>query len=97
MIVGKFFAHQGPKELGLGARLKKAKYRGSAGENIGAGGGPLGTPVQMVNGWMHSSLHRANLLSRSWRTVGIGFMPAFPIPTSSTPVATFTTDFGVRP
>jgi uncharacterized protein YkwD len=96
MVAGKFFAHQGPKERSLGPRLKKARYRGAAGENIGAGGGPLGSPLQMVNGWMHSSLHRANLLSRKWKTVGIGFLPAFPIPTSSTPVATFTTDFGVR-
>ena len=50
-----------------------------------------------VNGWMHSTLHRANLLSRKWKTVGIGFLPAYPVPTASTPVATFTTDFGVRP
>ena len=97
MVAGKFFAHQGPKEPALVARLKKAKYRGSAGENIGAGGGPLGSPLQMVNGWMHSSLHRANLLSKTWRTVGIGFLPAYPVPTASSPVATFTTDFGVKP
>jgi uncharacterized protein YkwD len=96
MISGQFFAHQGPKEAGLAARLKKAKYRGSAGENIGAGGGPLGSPMQMVNGWMHSTLHRANLLSKSWKTVGIGFMAKFPLPNSYQPVATYTTDFGVR-
>jgi uncharacterized protein YkwD len=96
MVTGRFFAHQGPREAGLAARLKKAKYRGAAGENIGAGGGPLGSPMQMVNGWMHSTLHRANLLSRSWRTVGIGFLAQFPVPTSSQPVATYTTDFGVR-
>jgi uncharacterized protein YkwD len=96
MISGKFFAHQGPKEKALAARLKKAKYRGAAGENIGAGAGPLASPVQMVNGWMHSTLHRANLLSRKWKTVGIGFVAGFPL-SPTQPSATFTTDFGVRP
>jgi uncharacterized protein YkwD len=94
MISGKFFAHQGPKEKNLAARLKKVKYRGAAGENIGAGGGPLGSPVGMVNGWMHSSLHRANILEKKWRTVGIGFLAKFPLPSTGAPVATFTTDFG---
>jgi uncharacterized protein YkwD len=96
MISGKFFAHQGPKEKALAARLKKAKYRGAAGENIGAGAGAFASPVQMVNGWMHSSLHKANLLSRQWKTVGIGFVAGFPL-SATQPSATFTTDFGVRP
>jgi uncharacterized protein YkwD len=94
MVGQKFFAHQGPKEKNLAGRLKKAKYRGAAGENIGAGAGPLGSPVGMVNGWMHSTLHRANILEKKWRTVGIGFLAQFPVPTASSPVATFTTDFG---
>jgi uncharacterized protein YkwD len=97
MVVGQFFAHQGPKEPPLGKRLKKVKYRGAAGENIGAGAGPMGSPLAMVNGWMHSSLHRANLLYRSWKTVGVGFLPLFPIKTAGQPLATYTTDFGVKP
>lgn len=96
MVLGKFFAHQGPAEGSLGIRLKKAKYRGAAGENLGAGAGSLSTPLGMVNGWMHSSLHRANLLSRRWKTVGIGYVAKFPVPTAAQPVATFTTDFGVK-
>ncbi|MEA2492571.1 MAG: hypothetical protein QOJ29_482 [Thermoleophilaceae bacterium] len=97
MILGRFFAHQGPKELALVTRLKKVKYRGSAGENIGAGAGPLGTPVAMVNGWMHSTMHRANLLSKKWKAVGIGFLPLYPLKTRARPVATYTTDFGPKP
>lgn len=96
MISGKFFAHQGPKEVALASRLKKAKYRGAAGENIGAGAGPLATPLEMVNGWMHSSLHKANLLSRTWKTVGIGYVAQFPLGPAQ-PAATYTTDFGVKP
>jgi uncharacterized protein YkwD len=97
MVVGHFFAHQGPKELGLAPRLRKARYPGAAGENLGAGAGVLGTPLAMVNGWMHSSLHRANLLSRKWGAVGIGVLPKFPLVTPARPVATFTTDFGPKP
>ena len=96
MIAGGFFAHQGPKEPALKARLRKVKFRASAGENIGAGGGALGSPVGMVNGWMHSQLHRANLLSKSWKYVGIGFIAKFPIKGGGAPVGTYTTDFGPK-
>jgi uncharacterized protein YkwD len=96
MISGQFFAHQGPKEPALKARLQRVKFRASAGENIGAGGGALGSPVGMVNGWMHSQLHRANLLSKRWRYVGIGFIAKFPIKGGGQPVGTYTTDFGPK-
>jgi uncharacterized protein YkwD len=98
MIKGKFFAHQGPREPALAARLKKAKYLGRrAAENIGAGGGDLGSPLAMLNGWMHSKLLRANLLDRKWKYVGIGFLAQFPISGQFPPAATYTTDFGVKP
>jgi uncharacterized protein YkwD len=96
MISGKFFAHQGPREPALRDRLRKAKYRGSGAENIGAGAGRLGTPLSMVNGWMHSTLHRANLLNKKWKYVGIGFLPQFPIKGGSPPVATYTLNFGPK-
>lgn len=97
MIAGHFFAHQGPKEPALVTRLRRAKYIGSAGENIGAGAGSLAAPLGMVDGWMHSTLHRANILSKKWKTVGIGFLAQFPLSTPARPVATYTTDFGTKP
>ncbi len=97
MVTRLFFAHQGPKELALAARLKRVKYRGPAGENIAAGAGTLGTPVAIVNGWMHSKLHRANVLHPKWKFVGIAFQARFPIRTSARPVGTYTADFGIRP
>jgi uncharacterized protein YkwD len=97
MVLGGFFAHQGPTEPALAARLKTVKFAGAAaGENLGAGSGYLGTPVAMVDGWMHSPLHRANLLSKRWRAVGIGFLAQYPIKTPAQPVATYTTDFGTQ-
>lgn len=43
-------------------------YR-SAGENIAAG---QRTPEEVMNGWMNSSGHRANILSESYTELGVG-------------------------
>ena len=45
------------------------KWTSAAGENIAYG---QRTPEQVVNGWMNSSGHRANILSSSFTTIGIG-------------------------
>ena len=44
-------------------------YR-SAGENIAYG---YGTPTAVVNGWMNSSGHRANILNASYTQIGVGY------------------------
>lgn len=41
----------------------------AAGENIAYG---QRTPAQVMNGWMNSSGHRANILSANFTTIGIG-------------------------
>ena len=47
--------------------------RGNArvGENLYWGGGSLGTPEQAIAAWLRSPPHRANILSRGWRDVGV--------------------------
>ncbi len=42
----------------------------TAGENIAAG---YGTPADVMNGWMNSDGHRANILNGSFGQVGIGY------------------------
>ncbi len=42
----------------------------TAGENIAAG---YGTPAEVMNGWMNSEGHRANILNGSFGQVGIGY------------------------
>lgn len=42
----------------------------TAGENIAAG---YGTPTDVMNGWMNSEGHRANILNGSFGQVGIGY------------------------
>ncbi len=45
-------------------------YR-SAGENIARG---YATPRAVVNGWMNSSGHRANILNASFTQIGVGYV-----------------------
>lgn len=45
----------------------------SAGENIARG---YATPQAVVNGWMNSSGHRANILSASFTHIGVGYVPS---------------------
>ena len=61
------------------------------GENIAWGSGSLAEPIAMVRAWMHSPPHRANILSRHFRDIGIGIAPGAPVGGSG---ATYTTDFG---
>jgi uncharacterized protein YkwD len=46
------------------------------GENLFWGSGSLGTPSSAIAAWLQSPPHRANLLGRSWRDVGVGMVHA---------------------
>ena len=43
----------------------------TAGENIAKG---YATPQAVVNGWMNSSGHRANILNASYKQIGVGYV-----------------------
>ncbi|MBQ2931950.1 MAG: hypothetical protein IJE62_03780 [Clostridia bacterium] len=43
----------------------------TAGENIARG---QATPQAVVNGWMNSAGHRANILNASYNTIGVGYV-----------------------
>ena len=43
----------------------------AVGENLAWGQGALGSPHQTLAAWLRSPPHRANLLSRRWRDLGI--------------------------
>jgi uncharacterized protein YkwD len=45
------------------------------GENIAWGTGSYGTPRQTMNGWLHSTGHRENILSAAFTELGIGYVP----------------------
>ena len=71
MRVNKYFDHTSPTYGSPFDMLKKfgISYK-SAGENIAQG---YSTPESVVNGWMNSSGHRANILNASFTHMGVGY------------------------
>ena len=70
MAVKKYFDHQSPT-YGSPFDMMKSfgiKYQ-TAGENIAMG---QKTPAAVMNGWMNSSGHRANILNASYNQLGVG-------------------------
>lgn len=57
------------------------------GENIAAG---YATPASVVDAWMNSTGHRANILNASWQGIGVGYVSA----TGSAYGSYWTQDFG---
>lgn len=68
MIRKDYFGHGN-----TGRRLKRYGYNWRIyGENIGGGSGRYGRPGNVFKRWMNSRDHRANILDRRFREVGIG-------------------------
>ena len=68
----KYFSHTSPT-YGSPFQMMKSfgiSYR-SAGENIARG---QATPQAVVNAWMNSSGHRANILNSSFTHIGVGYV-----------------------
>ena len=71
MSDNRYFSHTSPT-YGTPFQMIKAfglSYR-SAGENIAYG---YRTPAAVVDGWMNSSGHRANILNASYTQIGVGY------------------------
>ncbi|MGW7074859.1 sigma-70 family RNA polymerase sigma factor [Streptomyces sp. NPDC054866] len=66
-----FFDHTNPDGEDPGDRVTAAGYKWSTyGENIAAG---QRTPSAVMDSWMNSSGHRANILNCSFKEIGIGY------------------------
>jgi uncharacterized protein YkwD len=96
MIRSHYFEHTSPDGRSVGDRLRAVGYsRGfsaSAGENIAFGAGSRASPAHIVDIWMHSPPHRADILRAAFTEIGIGI--ALGVPGGKTDGATYTTDFG---
>lgn len=68
------FSHTRPDGTSFGTALRQAgiNYRG-AGENIAYG---QRTPEEVMDAWMNSSGHRANILNSNYTNIGIGYYEA---------------------
>ena len=96
MVKQGFFAHDTPDGRDVVDRVRPTGYiRGSwsLGENIAWGSGGLATPRAIVNGWMHSTGHRENILRAKFRDIGIGIKLGAP-GRGLSGGATYVTDFG---
>ena len=78
----------------LGAGYAKRTDGWALGENLAWGTGDLSTPAGVMNAWMNSAGHKANILKRSYREVGIGIRLG--VPDDAGVGATFTADFGAK-
>lgn len=73
-----YFSHSSPCGASCGARARRAGYTTSGfrswavSEAIGWGTSSAGTPRAVFRSWMRSACHRAIVLGRRWRDVGIG-------------------------
>jgi uncharacterized protein YkwD len=95
MVARGYFAHDGLDGRNPGARISATGYVARTwGENIAWGSGSLGTPAQIVQNWMNSAGHRANILNGAFAESGIGV--AVGTPTGNGSGATYTHDFGAR-
>ncbi|MFI1100362.1 sigma-70 family RNA polymerase sigma factor [Streptomyces melanogenes] len=65
-----FFDHTDPSGAGPGERIHAAGYQWSTyGENIARG---QQTPADVMNSWMNSPGHRANILNCAFKELGVG-------------------------
>ncbi len=69
-----YFSHTSPVYGSPFTMMKNfgISYR-SAAENIAKG---QKTPQAVVNGWMNSSGHRANILNATYKKIGVGYVPS---------------------
>ena len=92
-----FFSHTSPGGATLLDRVRAAGYGGrwiAAGEALAWAQGRLATPHAIVRAWMDSPPHRAVLLGRAYRDVGIGVALGSPDGRARRTSATYAADFG---
>jgi uncharacterized protein YkwD len=80
MLVHDFFSHSSPNGRNFGARIARCGYGRSGysiwrvGEVLEWGKGIYGVPQIVLRRWMGSSAHRAVILDRRWRDMGVGLV-----------------------
>jgi uncharacterized protein YkwD len=100
MVARNYFDHVGPGGETLLDRIKASTYLPPragyiVGENIALGTMRLATPAAIVDTWMKSPGHRANILNGDFRDTGVGVVARAPRQYAhGQPGATYTQQFG---
>jgi uncharacterized protein YkwD len=100
MVKRRYFSHVGPGGSSMFDRVRASGYlkkagRWTIGENIGYGATSSSSPGLMTRSWMASTPHRANILNRKFREVGLGIVSGTPA-RGGPAGGTYTTEFGRR-
>ena len=101
MVRQRCFSHQCSGEADLVSRIEKTSYLPcncywGVAENLAYGEQGQGSPRGLVQAWMNSPPHRANILNRRYEHIGIGVVWGTPTIGGDRRSATYTTDFGYR-
>ena len=72
MLERGYFEHDSPNEA-WDVRVGRYIKSSMVGEDLAWGTGSFGTPEGIVSQWMHSSTHRAIILTAGLHRVGVGF------------------------
>ena len=100
MVRRDYFSHDSLSGASFVDRIRRTGYLGGprawmVGENLAWGAGDRSPPAAIVRAWMNSPGHRANILQRRFREIGIGLALGAPERPEG-PAATYATDFGAR-
>jgi uncharacterized protein YkwD len=97
MLAHGYFGHDSLDGSSYQKRINRF-YKGKVGENL-LWSSPTVGAARALKLWMATPLHRAAILDRSWRAIGIGALHAAKAGGhyGGRPVTVITTDFGVRP
>jgi uncharacterized protein YkwD len=98
MVAHSYFSHDSRSGAGFTARIARTGWmdgrrRWIVGENLAWAGRKRSTPRRIVASWMASPGHRANILKRRFRAIGVGVADGIPV-AGGRSGATYTTDFG---
>ena len=99
LVAGSYFSHTGRDGSTIRTRLDAVGYLPvdggwAIGENLAWGTGALGTPGSIMQAWMNSEGHRANVLNPEYREIGIGIVTGNPSVANGAG-ATYANAFGV--
>lgn len=101
MVAAGFFGHTAPNGSGFMDRIESSGYtrgarRWQVGENLVWGTGQRGTPEGLVQAWMDSPPHRANLLRGRFQEVGVGVRRGTPDNRGEQNGVTVSSEYGFR-
>jgi uncharacterized protein YkwD len=101
MVSQGYFGHTSPSGLDFIDRILDTGYtrgarRWTVGENLAWGTGAASSPAALIESWMGSPPHRANLLRARFREVGVAAVRGTPVNRADGSGVTISSEYGYR-